>query len=87
MSAVVSNMVKMPKGIDFLKVRASYSKVASAFSRFLSNPSYTYNNQTHQWQKPNTAPLDNMKPEDTKSWELGLNAKFLNNTINFGFTA
>lgn len=86
MSAVVSNMVKMPKGIDFLKVRASYSKVASAFSRFLSNPSYTYNNQTHQWQKPNTAPLDNMKPEDTKSWELGVNAKFLNNTINFDLT-
>ena len=36
LSAVVSNMVNMPEWFTFLKVRGSYSKVASAFARYLS---------------------------------------------------
>lgn len=85
-SAVISNMVKLPKWITFMKMRASYSDVASAFDRFLSNPSYHFNNQTHLWEKSNIAPLEHMKPENTRSWELGLNSKFLNNTINLDVT-
>ena len=76
LSAVVSNMTKLPSFVNFLKVRASYSKVASAFSRYLSNPSYEFDTQSHTWTKSNVAPLAHMKPEDTKSWELGVNAKF-----------
>ena len=82
LSAVVSNMVNMPEWFTFLKVRGSYSKVASAFARYLSNPAYSFNNQTHNWSKP---PAYNLKPEDTKSWEIGLNARFLNH-INFDVT-
>lgn len=86
LSAVISNMTKLPEWITFAKVRASYSNVASAFDRFLSNPSYHFNNQTHLWEKSNVAPLEHMKPENTRSWELGLNAKFLKNTINLDVT-
>lgn len=86
LSAVVSNMAKLPEWISFAKVRASYSNVASAFGRFLSNPSYNYNSQTHIWEKSNVAPLAHMKPEDTRSWELGLNTRFLHNTINLDVT-
>ena len=50
LSAVISNMTKLPEWITFAKVRASYSNVASAFDRFLSNPSYHFNNQTHLWE-------------------------------------
>jgi len=85
LSAVVSNMVNMPEWFTFLKVRGSYSKVASAFARYLSNPAYSFNNQTHNWSKPSTYPAYNLKPEDTKSWEIGLNARFLNH-INFDVT-
>lgn len=77
LSAVVSNLVEMPKWFDFLKVRGSYSQVASAFERFLSNPSYKYNEQTHNWSKSETYPNTNLKPEDTRSWEVGLNMRFL----------
>ena len=73
LSAVVSNMVNMPEWFTFLKVRGSYSKVASAFARYLSNPAYSFNNQTHNWSKPSTYPAYNLKPEDAKSWEIGLN--------------
>ena len=85
LSAVVSNMVNMPEWFTFLKVRGSYSKVASAFARYLSNPAYSFNNQTHNWSKPSTYPAYNLKPEDTKSWEIGLNARFLNH-INLDVT-
>ena len=80
LSAVVSNMVNMPEWFTFLKVRGSYSKVASAFARYLSNPAYSFN-----WSKPSTYPAYNLKPEDTKSWEIGLNARFLNH-INLDVT-
>ena len=86
LAAVVSNRTKLPEWITFAKVRASYSNVASAFDRFLSNPSYHFNNQTHLWEKSNVAPLAHMKPENTRSWELGLNTKFLKNTINLDVT-
>lgn len=77
-SAVISNMLKMPEWLDFAKVRASYSKVSTPFERYLSNPSYTYDEQMHTWNKSKTYPNTSLKPEDTKSWEVGLNVRFLN---------
>ena len=76
LSAVVSNMFEMPSWFTFMKVRGSYSQVASPFDRFLSNPSYKYSDQTHNWSKSDTYPAYNLKPEDTKSWEIGLNVRF-----------
>ena len=78
LSAVVSNMFNAPKWLSFLKVRASYSQVASAFARYLSNPSYTYNEQSHGWSAPTTYPNTDLQPEMTKSWEVGVNARFIN---------
>ncbi len=78
LSAVISSMVDLPKWFSFLKVRGSYSKVASAFNRYMSNPSYTFNTQTHLWSKPSTYPNFDLQPEDTKSWEIGINARFFN---------
>ena len=46
---------------------------------------YKRQNQTHNWSKPSTYPAYNLKPEDTKSWEIGLNARFLNH-INLDVT-
>ena len=76
LSAVVSNMVELPDWFSFLKVRGSYSRVASAFDRYLSNPAYSFNSQTQNWSKPSTYPAYDLQPEDTKSWEVGLNARF-----------
>ncbi len=76
LSAIVSNMVTLPEWFSYLKIRGSYSQVASAFSRYLSNPPYEFNPQTHNWQKPSTFPAYDLKPEDTKSWEIGLAARF-----------
>lgn len=76
LSTIISNLVSLPEWIPYLKVRGSYSMVASAFSRFISNPSLVFNEQTGTWGQNSTYPYRNLKPEDTHSWEIGVNAKF-----------
>lgn len=78
LSAVVSSMVQLPDWFTFLKARGSYAKVSSPIERYLSNPSFTYDEQTHNWKTPATYPAYNLQPEDTKSWEIGLNMAFWN---------
>ena len=77
LSAVISNLVEMPEWVDFLKVRGSYSQVASPFSRWISNPSLEYNDQTDLWTQSKTYPYRDLKPEDTRSWEIGVNLRVL----------
>ncbi len=76
LSAVLTEMFALPKIISYAKVRGSYTVVASSFDRYLTNPGYEYNSQTHNWANPTVYPMDNLKPEKTKSWEIGLNLKF-----------
>ena len=52
----------------------------------MTNPGYEYNGQTHNWENPTVFPMDNMKPEKTKSWEVGLNLKFWKNRFNLDAT-
>lgn len=86
LSAVLSDMLTLPEFISYAKIRGSYTMVASSFDRFLTNPGYEYNSQTHNWENPKVFPMDNMKPEKTKSWELGLNLKFWQNRFNLDAT-
>lgn len=86
LSAVLSDMFELPEVISYAKVRGSYTVVASSFDRFLTNPGYEYNPQTHNWENPTVYPMDDMKPEKTKSWEIGLNLKFWENRFNLDAT-
>ena len=86
LSAVLSEMMSLPEWLTYAKVRGSYTVVASSFDRFLTNPGYEYNGQTHNWENPTVFPMDNMKPEKTKSWEVGLNLKFWENRFSLDAT-
>lgn len=86
LSAVLSDIFDMPEFITYAKVRGSYTVVASSFDRFLTNPGYVYNSQTHNWENPNVFPMDDLRPEKTKSWEAGLNLKFWDNRFNIDAT-
>lgn len=77
---------KLPQFISFLKVRGSWAEVATSPSRYLTRMQYEYNDQTNQYEWPSIHYNPNLKPENTKSYELGLSAKFLNNTIGLEFT-
>lgn len=78
LSTIISNLVDMPEWISYLKVRGSYSMVASPFARYLSNPSLVFNEQTGTWTQNSTYPYRDLKPEDTRSWEIGVNARLFN---------
>lgn len=86
LSALVSNMTTLPRWMPLLKVRGSYSSVGRSFNRFYSNPPNTFDAQSHGWTAAVTYPARNLKPEYTKSWELGLNARFLDGKFDLDAT-
>ena len=86
LSWLISESIKLPAAISYLKVRGSWAEVASSPSRYLTQMQYTYNEQTNTYEYPSSHYNTNLKPENTKSWEFGINAKFLNNRINWDMT-
>lgn len=86
LSLVLSEMFTLPEPISYLKVRGSWAEVASAPSRYLTLMQYRYNEQTNSYEYPSTHYNTNLKPENTKSWELGINSKFFNNKIGLDLT-
>ena len=87
-SWIISETFKdqLPKAISFLKVRGSWAEVASSPSRYLTRMQYVYNEQTKQYEWPSIHYNPNLRPENTRSWEVGLSAKFVDNTIGLEFT-
>lgn len=79
-SAVISSMTDLSKaGISFLKVRTSYAEVGNPPERYITNINLGLMNGIVTSQT--IAPAKYLKPELTKSFEVGINAKFLNNKI------
>ena len=71
---------------SFLKVRASFSAVGSSYAAYLTKPYYEYRAQNHSWDSNHRFPNDNLKPEQTNSWEVGLNARFFDGKVNLDAT-
>ena len=86
LSGVISEMVDLPEWFSFLKVRASWSAVGSSYAAYLTSPYYEYRAQNHEWDSNHRFPNDNLKPEKTKSWEVGLNARFFGGKLNLDAT-
>jgi TonB-linked SusC/RagA family outer membrane protein len=83
LSAVVSNIVDMPKWISYLKVRGSFASVGVSFARELANPRHPWNGT--QWGNRTVMPTS-LKPERTDSWEVGLSSRFFRGlSIDFTF--
>ncbi len=77
-SIVLSEALRLPKAIDFAKIRASYASVGLPFPRFLANPTYSWDSSNKVWQSKRNYPMYNLKPERTNSWEVGLNLRMFN---------
>ena len=92
LSGIISEMVKLPEAIDYLKLRASWAKVGND-----TNPyqlSYVYSNSTSivnggtvlEMKLPDTYPLRDLKPEETVSYEFGLDYRMFKNRLGIDFT-
>lgn len=88
LSAILSNMVQLPQAISFAKIRLSYAEVGNAIDpkyAYAAAPA-TYPISTSGIQLSKGFPLgDNLKPEMTKSFEIGTDLRFINK-INFTAT-
>lgn len=77
-SIVLSQIIpNMPENLSYVKIRGSYASVGVAFERYLANPHYEWNQKLGQWTNTTQYPIENLKPERTKSFEIGLNMRFL----------
>ena len=85
-SVVLSQLIpEMPKNLSYVKLRASYASVGVAFERYLANPRYSWNESGLNWSTQTRFPIYNLKPERTKSFEVGLTMRFLKH-FNLDFT-
>ena len=80
LSAVVSAMTDLsPVGVSFLKVRTSYAEVGNAPPRFITGPNYPISGGIIG--SASIAPASHLEAERTKSFEVGMDVKFLGSKI------
>lgn len=78
LSVVLSEVIgRMPKELEYLKVRASFASVGAPFERWLANPVHSWPDKGNAWATETVYPMDQLKPERTNSWEAGIQMKFL----------
>ena len=79
LSGIISEMFKLPTFISYLKVRGSYTEVGSPVSRSGMTPgTITTPLAGGSLKSTDIYPFTNYKAERTKSYEVGLTARFWN---------
>lgn len=88
LSAVLSDMVKMPAWVTFGKVRAAYTQVGNDADPYQLLQAYYYSPGAGNGfvYRGTTKSIYNLKPEQTKSWEAGLEWKFLDGRLGLDAT-
>lgn len=86
LSSIISEVVKLPTWFSFLKARFSYTSVGNSYDTYLTRTRYVYDEQLDQYKMQSIYPNQHLKPEITKSYEAGLNMRFLKGTVNFDLT-
>lgn len=84
-SAVISDLINLPSAIGFFKLRASYAEVGNDTAPY----SLTRNALLRTGgfiQLATTAPASDLKPEKTRSFEVGVDTSFFNDFIGIDFT-
>lgn len=87
LSAILSDMIKLPTAISFLKASANYAEVGNGGQFGLLKSTYGYSQGAGNGflQRSSTLPIPGLKPEIVKNLEFGVEARFMKNRI--GFTA
>lgn len=80
-------MLTHGKWLNFLKLRGGWAKIGNATDPYVSNAYYSVLSApfdgTTLYYNPTTYPAKNLRPEMVKTWEIGLEASFLDNRIHF----
>jgi len=87
LSALLNELTTLPQAISLLKVSGNFALVGNGGIPFVTKSSYQFDQGAGNGsiQRSLTYPIPNLKPEQVKSYEFGVEARFLQDRI--GFTA
>jgi TonB-linked SusC/RagA family outer membrane protein len=83
LSFIVSQMATLTQAISYLKIRGSYSQVGNTVGQYQTNPVNTTSSSNTVLS---TAAPTNLKPEQTKAWEAGFDARFMGDNLTVALT-
>ena len=86
LSAVVTEMVRLPRWISFLKLRGSYAEVSSPLPKYLSSATYQFNSSTGYYETYTRFVPDKLYPEMTRSWEVGMDLRLWQERLTLDIT-
>ncbi len=88
LSGVVTDMVELPDAISFLKFRGSYAEVGNdaSYASILQTFSSTAYGPVGMFTPSAVKVASELIPENTKSWEAGVDLKFIDNRLGIDFT-
>ena len=84
LTAVVSDLIQLPGFITFVKLRGSWAEVGNDTDPFLLFQGASVDNGTIRLGS--SLPEANLKPETTRSTEIGADIRFLDDKIRLDFT-
>lgn len=88
LSAIFTDMIKMPEWVSFGKIRASYTQVGNDPDPYLLQQRYQFSLGAGQGfiSRNNNKSIMNLKPEKTKSFEVGLDVRFFGDRLSLDGT-
>ena len=86
LSGVVSDMVKLPSQISFLKLRASWAQVGNDTNPYKTSKYYTISEFSGSALMPRTLHNADFKPEISTSYEAGVDFRMFRNRLNLDLT-
>ena len=84
-SVILSDLMQLPSSISFLKASVSYAQVGNGGQFGLLSSTYGYGQGAGNGflSRSTTLPFPTLKPEIVKSFEAGIEAKFMGNRLGF----
>jgi outer membrane receptor protein involved in Fe transport len=76
-SVLLTEALKLPASINYLKVRGNYAQAGNPVPQYVTNP-VNYLDNTGSVVLSTVAPFGTLKPERTKTYEIGTDARFFN---------
>lgn len=84
LTAVVSDLVSFPSAFSFFKIRGSWAEVGNDTDPYRLSRQAIVRNGTISLSP--TLPQNDLKPERTRTWEAGFDARFLDDNLRLDFT-
>jgi TonB-linked SusC/RagA family outer membrane protein len=89
LSGIVSEMAELPEWVTFAKVRGSWAKLGKSADPYQTSTDFTVGTWNYNLQNssvPNNLVIQDLKPEMSTSYEIGLDLRMFNGRIGLDAT-